>query len=62
MKPMLKVKDIQRILSISRSEAYNIVNSGEFPIVRIGRAIRIPQESFENWLKKKEIKKEIMIL
>ena len=54
MKQMLKVKDIQHICNISRSEAYKLVNSGEFPIVRIGRAIRIPQLKFEEWLQKKQ--------
>lgn len=52
MKQMLKVKDIQHICNISRSEAYKLVNSGEFPIVRIGRAIRIPRLKFEEWLQK----------
>lgn len=45
------VTDIAEKLCISRTSAYKLINNDPpFPIIRIGRAIRIPKEAFEAWL------------
>lgn len=44
------VDEIQDILGISRTSAYNLVNSNAFRIVRIGGHIRIPCKAFDAWL------------
>ena len=44
------VKEIQSILEISRPAAYNLVNSGQFHIVKIGKQIRVSVKSFDEWL------------
>lgn len=49
-KDVLDVEDIQSILGISRSKAYDLVNSGQFHVVRIGRLIKISRPVFEGWL------------
>lgn len=48
---VLQVSDIQKILMIGRRQAYDLVNSGEFHVIRIGRTIRVENEVFENWMK-----------
>lgn len=45
-----KVNDIAQILKISRTKAYEIVNRSYFPIIHIGKALRIPVEPFERWM------------
>jgi len=50
---MLKVKDLQRVLGISRNHAYEMVNSYNFPLVRLGRSIRIPREELRIWIEKR---------
>lgn len=45
-----KVSDIAEILQISRTKAYEIVNRNLFPVIHIGKAIRIPIEPFERWM------------
>lgn len=45
-----KVSDIAEILQISRTKAYEIVNRNLFPVIHIGKAIRIPIEPFEKWM------------
>lgn len=45
------VKDIQSILKISKNTAYTLIQSGAFPVLRIGRTYRIPAEGFDAWLK-----------
>lgn len=46
------VAEVQKLLKISRTMAYELVNSGEFDVIRIGRAMRIPAKSFHEWLEK----------
>ena len=46
------VMDIAGILRISRTKAYELVKQKSFPVVSIGRTLRIPAEMFEEWLKK----------
>ena len=58
MKPKLpqpltmKVKEVQYIMDLSRSGAYNLCSSNKFKIKRIGkRGIRVDRESFFHWYK-----------
>lgn len=45
------VKEIAEILGISKNAAYDLVKSENgFVIVRIGKTIRVPIESFDEWL------------
>lgn len=46
----LDVVDIQSILGIGRRQAYELVNSGQFHVVRIGKRIKISRDVFFNWL------------
>lgn len=46
----LSVEEVRKILRIGRKQAYELVNSDAFRIVRIGRSIRIPKKSFVEWL------------
>lgn len=47
---MLTVKDVQRLLKISRPEAYRLVNQRGFPAIRFGRAIRVPKDALVHWI------------
>jgi len=44
------VDEIQDILGISRTSAYNLVKKNAFRSVRIGGSIRISKKSFDDWL------------
>ena len=44
------VDEIQDILGISRTSAYNLVKKNYFRFVRIGGTIRISKKSFDEWL------------
>ena len=50
VKEFFTVKDIQQIMNLTRSTAYVLVNSQVFPVIRIGRVIRVSREAFELWL------------
>lgn len=46
----LDVAHIQSILGIGRRQAYELVNSGEFHVVRIGKRIKVSKDVFFHWL------------
>ncbi|MGF7002574.1 excisionase family DNA binding protein [Lachnospiraceae bacterium PFB1-21] len=43
-------EEISSILQISMAKAYELCNSGEFRVIRLGRVIRVSKESFDHWL------------
>lgn len=43
-------KDVQRILHIGRNSALKLISLPDFPKVRIGRSIRIPEEDFYKYM------------
>lgn len=47
---VLNVSDIQQILGIGRRQAYELANSGQFHVVRIGRSIKVHRDVFFKWL------------
>lgn len=49
----LNVKDLMEVLQIGRVKAYEIVNSDDFPAIRLDRRIVIRSDHFLDWLDKK---------
>lgn len=49
-KRVYTVDEIQDILDISRTTAYNLVKQQLFSCVKIGGHYRISKKSFDNWL------------
>ncbi len=49
---VLKVKDLEQLLSVSHNTAYELVRSGQIHSVRIGRTYRIPREAVAAYLLK----------
>lgn len=44
------VDELATTMGISRPKAYELVNSDGFPVIRVGRRIRIPVSAFQRWL------------
>lgn len=51
IKRILTIKELARILQISVSQVYKLVERNEIPCYRIGRAIRFDYEDIEEWLR-----------
>jgi len=47
---VLKIPDLMRVLGISRTLAYEIIHRQGFPVVRLGRTVRIPRDALLKWL------------
>ena len=50
MQKILTVKDVKEILGCGINQAYALVNQEDFPKVKIGRKICIPEDEFEKWI------------
>jgi len=49
---LLTVSEAAKLLRIGRNLAYELVARGEIPSVRLGRVIRVPRSSLEQWLER----------
>lgn len=50
-------KDIQNILKLGKKQAHALMQTKEFPAIRVGSAYRISVDKFEKWANQtKEIK------
>lgn len=49
-KALLTVPEAARRLSLGRATAYRMVQMGELPSVRIGRAVRVPAQALAAWI------------
>jgi excisionase family DNA binding protein len=47
----LTIKEVQEILAIGRTKAWQLVASGEIPAIRIGRSVRISRRDLDAWLR-----------
>jgi excisionase family DNA binding protein len=46
----LTLREMQEMLSIGRTKAWQLVASGEVPAVKIGRSVRVSRKELEGWL------------
>ena len=53
---MLSVSQVAKVLGISRTRSYELVNEKGFPKIKIGTRIVVPKDEFMLWIQK-EIKK-----
>ena len=47
---LMTVPEAAKLLRISRNLAYELVARGEIPAIRLGRVIRVPRSTLEQWL------------
>ena len=47
---LLRPEEAARVLGIGRSKVYELLAAGELPVVRIGRATRIPAAALQRWV------------
>lgn len=47
---LLSIRDACHIAGISRTSLYNLINSGDITVYKIGRNSKIKAEQFYNWM------------
>lgn len=45
---LLTVAELMRVARIGRTSAYEMVRSGSVPVIRFGRAIRVPRSALQH--------------
>ena len=53
-KLLLKPSEAAEVLGIGRSLIYELIARREIPSVRLGRCLRVPTESLQQWLRERE--------
>jgi len=47
---LLTVEDLEAELQLGRTRTYELVRSGQIPVIRIGRVVRIPRQGLRRWV------------
>lgn len=48
----LSVKEVSEALNLSLTKTYALVRQKDFPAIRLGKNIRIPEKEFSEWIRK----------
>lgn len=51
----LRVDEAAALLSISRSQAYQLIAEKKLPHVRVGESVRVPRAALEAWLEEQTV-------
>lgn len=47
---LLRIPEAADRLGLGRSTVYELIQSGALPVIRVGRAIRIPARALNDWV------------
>jgi excisionase family DNA binding protein len=49
---LLRAPEVARFLRVTPSRAYQVMASGQIPVVRIGRSVRVSRRQLEAWIER----------
>ncbi|WP_315900429.1 helix-turn-helix domain-containing protein [Neobacillus bataviensis] len=52
---MLSATHLSEILTISKPTAYKVMDSTDFPLIKIGGCKRVYREEFDKWLEQQKM-------
>lgn len=47
---LLRAEEVALQLGLGRTKVFEMLAAGELPVVRIGRSVRVPRRSLEQWV------------
>lgn len=47
---LLTVEDVQNVTRLGRTKVYEMIRTGQLPVIRIGRSVRIRRETLKRLL------------
>lgn len=51
---LLRIPEVMSMLGLGRTKIYELIATGQLPVVRIGRAVRISPIALEQWIKEQQ--------
>ena len=50
---LLSIPEAAAVLRLSRTKVYQLIDGEGLPIVRFGRAVRVPRASLQQWIEQR---------
>lgn len=51
---LLRVSEVAKALGLGRTKVYELIAAGELPVIRLGRAVRVPVTALQRWVEERE--------
>jgi excisionase family DNA binding protein len=51
---LLRVPEVAKALGLGRTKVYELIATGELPVIRLGRAVRISVTALQKWVEERE--------
>ncbi len=52
---LLRPTEVGKLLGLGRSTVFAMLATGELPVVRLGRSVRVPREALERWIRERTL-------
>jgi excisionase family DNA binding protein len=51
---LLRIPEVMTMLGLGRTTIYALIGSGDLPVIRVGKAVRIPMTALEKWVEERQ--------
>ena len=55
---LLRIPEVMTMLGLGRTKIYELIGSGDLPVIRVGKAVRIPVTALEKWVEQRQHQEE----
>ncbi len=47
---LLRIPEVAKALGLGRTKIYELIDAGELPVIRVGRAVRVSVTAVQKWV------------
>ncbi|HJT55259.1 MAG TPA: helix-turn-helix domain-containing protein [Ktedonobacteraceae bacterium] len=51
---LLRVPEVAKSLGLGRTKVYELIATGELPVIRVGRAVRVSVTALQKWVDERD--------
>ena len=51
---LLRVPEVAKALGLGRTKVYELIATGELPVIRLGRAVRVSVAALQKWVDERD--------
>ena len=59
---LFRPAEVAEALGICRTRAYDLINSGAIPSVRLGKSVRVPAQALRTWIAEQSDNRPVAIV